>query len=123
MNRPSLSAKRASLTTKEREAMAVAQNYICACGCGQTLGRRRVAEHWQPVALGNSNKPDAIFRADCAATKTKRDMGIIAKVKRIFFGNTQFDKRKRAGGTRLAKREFDKNLSKKFDGSVERRDG
>lgn len=115
-------AKRSSLTRKERAAMRERQGGCCATfGC---QGKPSVAEHWYPVALGNDQKPDCLLCSACARQKTiglRGDISTIAKVKRLKNGKTQFDKRKAAGGSRIAKRGFVTWLKKKFDGTVEPR--
>lgn len=118
--------KRASLTPRERDEMFDRQGGICFCGCGQPLGKRFVAEHWTPVAIGNEEKPDCLMLPACADIKTYGgpgrvggDIRDIYHVKRIAEGRTQYDVRKREG-SQIKSRGFDKSLRKKMDGSVVR---
>ena len=113
-----MKAKRASLTKNERAALVRAQGGLCfTWGCD---GRPEIGEHFTPVAMGNDQKPDCLLCRDCAARKTKRDIANIAKVKRLRNGKTQYDKRK-AKGSKLRGRGFDKTKSKKFSGKVVKR--
>lgn len=76
--------KRAYLTPHERIAMREAQHGLCGCGCGKPLGKDFIGEHvWILVAWGNEEKPDALWRKDCAADKTKRDLKAHARVRRL----------------------------------------
>lgn len=91
--------------------MALAQGNKCFCGCGR--GPPFVAEHWTPVAIGNDQKPDCLLARHCAREKTKRDIPMIWHIKRLAFGRTQYDKRKRDGpklrsNAKLKSRGFDK---------------
>lgn len=119
-----MKAKRASLTKKERAAMIERQGGLCfTFGC---IGKPKVAEHWTPVALGNDQKPDCLLCTPCADAKTnglRGDKSTIARTKRHRDGNTQFDKRKRAGGSRIKGRNTLRNadLKKKFSGEVVKR--
>jgi hypothetical protein len=98
--------------------MALAQGNLCFCGCGR--GPPFIAEHWTPVAIGNAEKPDCLLAFVCAKQKTKRDMRDIWHVKRLAFGRTQYDKRKR-NGSKLRGRGFDKTQRRTFKGKVEKR--
>lgn len=129
MNKPKR-ANRKHLTPKERVQMWKDQKGLCGCGCGELLnvnGVGDVGEHvWWFVALGNEEKPDALYRAECAKRKTngpRGDLNTIAHVKRLAEGRTQYDWRKQRGpklksNSKLRSRGFDKSISKKFDGSV-----
>lgn len=121
-------ANRKFLTPKERVQMFASQRGLCGCGCGKPLaGKGDVGEHrfWF-VALGCDEKPDALYRADCARKKTngpRGDINVIAHVKRLRDKRTQADKRATRGpklksNAKLQGRGFDKTLSKKMDGSV-----
>lgn len=93
---------RKRLTPKERTAMWSAQKGLCACGCGIGLSVEEgtVGEHYWFVCLGNSEKPDALFRRPCALTKTngpRGDLTVASRVKRYAEGRTQADKRKKRG--------------------------
>lgn len=110
-----MKAKRRYLTKKERSDMHALQGGLCACGCDQPLGAKFIAEHWHCVALGNGEKPDALFTLACASRKTKKDIRDIWHVKRI---------KQRAEGTRrqrkpIANRGFDKSRRRKMNGTVE----
>lgn len=102
--------------------MREAQAGLCGCGCGRELGARVIAEHIWPVAMGNEGKPDALFRADCAAAKTRLDVAMIAKTKRMAMVHGQQARRARAkseGRYRaIPGRGFPKNLRRTFDGRV-----
>lgn len=101
-------ANRAKLTPKERTAMWAAQQGLCGCG------------------LGNSGKPDKLYRKPCARKKTngpRGDLTVIAHVKRLAEGRTQHDRRNERGAklksnSTLRSAGFDKSLSKKMNGTV-----
>jgi hypothetical protein len=128
-------ANRAKLTPKERTAMWSAQRGLCGCGCGEPLNQRDegvVGEHvWWFVSLGNSGKPDKLYRKPCARRKTngpRGDLNVIAHVKRIAEGRTQHDRRNERGpklrsNQKLQSKGFDKSLSKSFSGKVSPRHG
>jgi hypothetical protein len=124
-----MKAKRAYLTDREHDAMWDAQDGLCGCGCGISLNETEgvIGEHvWLMVALGNDGKPDKLYRHPCADKKTNGlcgDKWRVAKVKRHREGRTQYDKRKERGFSLVRGRGFDKTLSKKFDGTVEKRNG
>lgn len=118
--------KRATLTRKERKAMAERQGGLCfTFGC---VGKPAIAEHWQPVALGNDEKPDCLLCKDCARIKTYGspgrvggDIRDIKHIRKLEEKRTQADKREAKGGTHIKGRGFDKSLSKKFSGEVVKR--
>lgn len=110
------------LTRRERAAMMLAQEGKCGCGCGQKLGLRIIGEHTIPVALGNSGKPDALYREECALAKTRLDIWRIAKMKRQRGDKGQQARRKAGKTKQIRSRGFDKSLRKRFDGSVVPRD-
>lgn len=113
-----MKARRAYLTKRERAEMIARQGGLCfTFGCD---GKPEIGEHFTPVALGNSDKPDCLLCKACAKEKTRRDVKAIAKVKRIRNGKTQADKRA-AKGSRMKSRGFDKSMRKHMDGSVSRR--
>ena len=120
-------AKRASLTPKEREDMRSRQGNLCGCGCERPLLKRCIAEHIWTVALGNAAKPDALFREDCAAEKTRTDRALIAKVDRQSLATGQQARRarrKEQGREPLMRgRGFDKSMTRKMSGVVERNNG
>jgi hypothetical protein len=119
--------RRASLTAQEKHALVVDQGGRCAiCGAGLLTAiwrdgntiRTIVAEydHWVPVALANTGKPDTALCKYCHAIKTKRDVKAIAKAKRLS-GETGKNRRK----AKIPSRGFDKRWRKRMDGTVERR--
>ncbi len=126
-------ANRKKLTPKQRVQMYTAQGGKCGCGCGELLnegGKGDTGEHvWWFVALGNSGKPDKLYRKPCARRKTngpRGDLNTIAHVKRLAEGRTQRDTINERGpklrsNSKLQSRGFDKSLSKKMNGEVTRR--
>lgn len=121
--------KRASLTKRERAAMHASQGGLCGCGCDRPLGERYIAEHVWCVAMGNESKPDALYRADCAAEKTRNDIKLISKTKRqsgkITGQQARRARRKEEGRAPLIRsnpamqsRGFDRTKTKKMDGRV-----
>jgi len=89
--------KRASLTPRERSDMLTDQEGKCA-RCAAPIGPQPdgtkvpfIAEHWFPVALGNTAKPDCLLCLPCADRKTNgspatsygSDAHAIAKDKRL----------------------------------------
>lgn len=92
--------------------MKIRQGGCCfTFGCD---GKPEIGEHFTPVALGNDQKPDCLLCKPCADAKTKKDMGRIAKVKRL--------QKKAAGETKkkrpIQSRGFQKDVRKKMDGTV-----
>ncbi len=119
-----MKAKRKYLTKRERAQKALDQKGLCGCGCGNKLVPGAIGEHTFPVALGNDEKPDALYNPDCADEKTNGLMGDktkIAKVKRHRNAKTQYDKRKAAGGSRIKGAGFRKDVKKKMSGEVVKR--
>lgn len=111
--------KRASLTPKERADMLAAQGGKCATpGCEHPPA---IAEHTLPVALGNPEKPDCLLCWPCAKAKTVADVWQIAKAKRQ--GKFHETGRSRARkGRPLKSAGFPKHITRRFDGTVARRD-
>lgn len=113
---------RRALSPKERAALLSAQGGCCCVwGCTETKGLE--GEHSTPHALGGDAKPDQLMCKAHHRAKTfglRGDISSIAKAKRIANGKTQFDKRK-AKGSRIKSRGFDKTRSKKFSGEVVKR--
>lgn len=127
------------LTPKQRAAMCLAQRNLCGCGCGRALDtapRATIAEHTDPVALGNGAKPDHIRNRACARRKTYGgrdgeqwtpvggDIRDIAHTKRIRDGRTQHDKRNANGpklrsNRKLESAGFRKDVRRRMDGFVE----
>lgn len=90
------------LTPKQRKTMWDSQQGNCAvCGAHTSLSRM-IAEHWTPVALGNTTKPDCLLCIPCADRKTNgspatsygSDKHAIAKVRRLR-GETKTGPKKR----------------------------
>ena len=119
---------RKRLTPKERAAMWSRQQGLCGCKCGEPLSKTEgtVGEHFWFVCLGNSEKPDALFRKPCALKKTngpRGDLTVASRVKRYAEGRTQADKRAKNGpklrsNSKLQSRGFNKSLRKKMNGEV-----
>jgi len=91
------------LSARERAALLEAQGNVCA-NCKRPAPRY-IGEHTTPVALGNEDKPDALWCEPCAKRKTfgddgtRGDISAIAKVKRLAEGRTQYDRRRKFGAT------------------------
>lgn len=93
---------RSDLTKLERAKMLEAQNYKCATP--DCHGKPEIAEHTDPVAMGNTGKPDKILCRGCAKTKTDIDIAIIAAGHRKAGRTGQYARRQRRGGTKIPKR-------------------
>jgi len=122
-------SRRRSLTPKERSEMIAAQGGLCGCGCGRPLaGQRTIAEHGLAVGLGNSGKPNSIWRWGCSYLKTvNEDNPRMNKADRQ--GGRKGQQARRAAG-KTAKiparpfgpsRGFDKTKRKRMNGTVETR--
>ena len=103
--------KRKPLTRREFGMLIVQQE--CKCGkCGDKLDftklGRVIDEHLQPLADGGTNDLSnrALYCVDCAKGKTVKEVTPRARSKRYAEGRTQYDKRKRAGGSRIKSRGF-----------------
>lgn len=123
-----LRANRKHLTPKQRVVMYARQSGLCGCGCGERMndgGKGDVGEHvWWFVALGCDQKPDMLYRKECAARKTggpRGDLSTIAHVRRLAEQRTQADRRGARGYALIQSRGFDKTLSRKFSGEVAKR--
>lgn len=113
--------KRQRLTPKERAALALKQNGLCGCGCGQKLMPGQIdEEHSQPLAAGGKSKPDSLWLRECHKGKTKVDRKTIKKIKHIR-GETG---RHKPGAKRkkIESAGFSKKWRKKIDGTIERKD-
>ena len=109
--------QRGYLTPKGKAQMALDQGGKCGCGCGQKLQPGKIiTEHTIPLAIGQKRKPDALWTKQCAAKKTKKDCKEIAKVNRLT-GKTGNRRKKK-----IQSRGFPKNLKRKINGEVEKRD-
>lgn len=124
-------AKRRDPTRREKREIAQRQGDLCFFwGCSNPI---EIYEHWATVALGNDGPPDCGVCEGHAGMKTYGgkygddwravggDIRDIKHTRKIAEGRTQFDKRKRAGGSRIKGRGFDKAHSRKFDGTVVRK--
>lgn len=112
--------KRKHIPISIRRQVAAEQYGMCPCGL-VILGRSDL-DHWLPLEDGGTDELDnLVFRhVRCHLPKTVRENVARAKARRI--------KRKREGnwpkkGRKLRSRGFDKRYRKKFDGTVEKRDG
>ena len=79
---------RKPLTKRQRAQLALDQNGLCGCGCGEKLDHARegtIDEHVLALALGGVNDLHnrSLWRKPCATEKTRGDVRAIAKVKRI----------------------------------------
>ena len=98
------------LTQRERAKMLEEQGGVCA-KCGRAASSY-IGEHTTPVALGNDEKPDALYCVACAKRKTHGDDGLrgdisaIAKAKRIAEGRTQHDLRAKHGSSLRSRNTF-----------------
>lgn len=96
------SVTRRYLTPSEMHSMLQRQGGVCAAPTCMSEGPFE-ADHSTPHAW-DSKKPDQLLCVPCHRKKTfglRGDISTIAKVKRIRDGNTQFDKRAAAGGSRI----------------------
>ena len=60
--------------------MIEAQDGKCGCGCGQPVTMENGhGEHGLPVGLGNTGKPDSVWRADCHVGKSNTDRAMMKK--------------------------------------------
>lgn len=82
--------------------MLVAQDFKCATP--DCKGKPAIAEHTDPVAMGNKEKPDCLLCQACADAKTKIDVAIIAAGHRKAGRTGQYARRKRRGGTKIPAR-------------------
>ena len=103
--------KRKPLTRLQFARLALDQEGKCA-KCGERLDfdrpRQIVDEHLHPLADGGTNDLSnrALYCVDCAKGKTVKEVTPRARSKRYAEGRTQYDKRKRAGGSRIKSRGF-----------------
>ena len=119
-------SKRRRLSPAARQRKYLQQNGLCGCGCGEALqgwrGKDAIGEHVHlNVSQGNTEKPDSLWRPECAARKTNKlngfrrsDKNNIAHHNRLAEDRTQHAKRKAAGGTRIKSQGFVTWLKKKF---------
>ena len=80
---------RKPLTKKQRAQMALDQNGLCGCGCGEKLDHARegtIDEHLRALGLQGTNALEnrSLWRKPCSDAKTyKQDLPAIAKAKRL----------------------------------------
>lgn len=86
MTQPLSLHNRKPLTAKERIELFRAHDGICCiCGGKIQVGEAWIDEHQRALALGGSNDLEnrGPAHVKCAKVKTKDDMGMIAKAKRM----------------------------------------
>jgi 5-methylcytosine-specific restriction endonuclease McrA len=108
---------RKAMTPARRARLLEKHGHVCAFrGCGVTSGLE--LDHIIPLALGGPDD-DANLRPFCSEhhkAKTARDLGAIAKAKRLAGETCTGPKAK------IRSRGFDKTHTKKLDGSVVRKE-
>ena len=109
--------KRRSFTASQREAVHERARGSCEC-CHDHLGDRWHIDHRIPIAQGGAHSPDnwQALCISCHKAKTKGDVKVIAKTKRIIKVETEGRK-----PSKLKSRGFSKKLRKRMDGAVEAR--
>lgn len=86
------------LTAREYELLLAKQNGMC-CVRGCKNRERLIAEHSTPKAIW-PRKPDQLMCTPCHKVKTRGDMKLINKLKRLSGRTlTQYDRRKLYGPT------------------------
>jgi len=129
---PRPSSQRKYLTPRERRWLWSQQDGKCGCGCKRKIDwKTAIGEHTTPVALGNNEKPDALYLEECAEAKTYGkpgrvggDIRDIAHTRRIAEGRTQHDKRLKRGpllrsNEKIVNRGFRKDVRRRMDGTTE----
>lgn len=127
MNTPVEIEPRKPLTKKQRAELALRQNGLCGCLCGEKLDHARdgvIDEHVIPLALGGSNDLSnrQLWRKPCAMEKTKADVRSIAKSKRMGGEHGQQARRKKENYRPMPSRGFYKTVTRGFDGKVRKRE-
>ncbi|MFC6197861.1 hypothetical protein [Ponticaulis profundi] len=99
--------KRKALSRREFGLLIIQQEGKCGCGCEQKLDftepRRVIDEHLIALDLGGTNDLDnrALYRSECARSKTNDEAALIAKGRRIRgeqgSQNARRDRRKERG--------------------------
>jgi len=118
---PLTTHKRKPLTTRERIELFRAHNGVCCiCGGKINVGETWWDEHERALALGGTNDADNRGPAHeiCARAKTKKDMQMIAKAKRLeakHFGAKSARKGAPIPGSKAS------GWKRKLDGTTERR--
>lgn len=115
---------RRRLTPSQRAAIIARQDGLCAC-CGKPLDGKPVEyDHEIPLCLGGADELHNLraVTAACHLGKTAIDVGRKAKADRQRKHHETGRGRARKGRP-LQSRGFDKSLSRKFDGTVVRREG
>ena len=115
--------KRKTLTRREFGFLLIEQDGRCP-KCGVRLDftkpRQVVDEHLRPLREGGSNELHnrQLWCASCASHKThKKEAPARAKAARYEEGRTQAERRK-ANGSQIQSRGFDKRYRKKMNGEV-----
>lgn len=94
------------LTQREYDRLLQKQNgRCCVPWCDNT--EDLIAEHFTPNAIF-PGKPDQLMCKSCHKAKTRRDMKVIAKVKRLNRTTMSQYERRKTFGARLKGRGFDK---------------
>jgi hypothetical protein len=126
-----MTEKRKSLTRREFGFLILKQDGKCGCGCGANLDfskpRLVTDEHLTSLFSLGSNELEnrALWLTKCSILKTAKELPAMAKVRRFEKGDTQYQERTRAkaeGKHRpIRSRGFDKTITRRMDGTVERR--
>jgi 5-methylcytosine-specific restriction endonuclease McrA len=119
MREPVKITARKAFTPKQRLEVLLACKGRCAI-CREKITGPFEVEHRVPLALGGTNDPsnlEAVHPTPCHALKTLADVKAIAKARRLA-GETCAGPTKRP----LKSRGFDKTRSRKFNGSVVKRE-
>ncbi len=108
-------------TPKQREAICVAHDWVC-CLCDRKIDPVRekwILEHLLALAAGGTDTEDNMAPAHhtCSIEKTKKDLGIIAKINRVRSKHlgTKIKSGRPMPGTKRS------GWKKRMDGTVERR--
>ncbi len=127
-----MTEKRRPLTRREFGFLIIKQDCLCGCGCKRRLDFTKpklvTDEHLNSLFSGGKNELEnrALWLSECSKPKTTKEAPGRAKVRRIEQGKTQADKRaaKKAEGKHrpIAGRGFDRNLKRRMDGTIVRRE-
>lgn len=130
--------RRKAIPDRVKDEVNKRQGGVCYCGCGTPIGKGFVYDHNPALELRilNDAETDTIPPANdpkyidavCSdynkrktygnkATTAGSDAGRISKVRRILKGG------KTRRGPAMKSKGFDKTLRKRFDGTVERKNG
>ena len=96
--------ERKPLTRKQRAEILLSQNGYCGCGCGVKVNHAAegsIDEHLNPLGLTGTNAREnrQIWRKPCSDEKTSRDLGDIARAKRMGRETGQQARRAIKGGS------------------------